>query len=417
MSDSVGARLGPPVDGRFARLWPLIWVVWLPFLIPPVTTLLQSESSPARVVATLAAVALFVAVYLWAAWHTELGGSDRPIAIWRLPGFRWIPLAILYALSFFVIALEGKHWLSLLIYTSASIGGRLPTRLATGMVGKLTLLTAAAGWLTQDDLADAGATTLLVGGIGMSVTILCWAVNTHHALRAAREENARLAVTAERLRIARDLHDLLGHDLSLIALKSELAEYLVATSPERAAAAMRDVAGVARTALREVRAAVAGYRQPTLVSELRGAQEMLSAAGIACTYEGGVITVPPAIEAVLGWTVREGVTNVIRHSRARSCTIRVRQDAARVGIEIVDDGAGATAITGAATWSASENGGNGLSGLAERVASLGGRVEAGPRLQGGFWLFVELPLGGTNRATTAESEGSKQRVGPVGDHS
>src|SRR5258708_14071800 len=106
---------------------------------------------------------------------------------------------------------------------------------------------------------------------------------------------------------------------------------------------------------------------------------MTSAAGIACTYEGGVITVPPAIEAVLGWTVREGVTNVIRHSRARSCTIRVRQDAARVGIEIVDDGAGATAITGAATWSASENGGNGLSGPAAPGAPLCRTVEPAPR--------------------------------------
>jgi two-component system, NarL family, sensor histidine kinase DesK len=273
------------------------------------------------------------------------------------------------------------------------------------MVGKLTLLTAVTAWLVQDDLQDLGATTLLVGGIGMSVVILCWAVNTNRALRAAREENARLAVTAERLRIARELHDLLGHDLSLIALKSELAEYLVASSPEQAVAAMREVASVARTALREVRAAVAGYRQPTLASELRGAQELLSAAGIACTYQGGAVRLPAAIEGVLGWTIREGVTNVIRHSRARTCQIRIRQEVGRVAVEIVDDGVGAMAVTGAGSPTTSGNDGNGLSGLAERVASLGGKFEAGSRLQGGFWLFVELPLAGESRSASAGREG------------
>jgi hypothetical protein len=108
MIDAVGGQREVLVDGRFARLWPLIWAVWLPFLIPPVTTLLQTEPSLARLLATLIAVALFVAVYLWAAWHTELGGSDRPFAIWRLPGSRWIPLALLYALGFFVIAIQGS---------------------------------------------------------------------------------------------------------------------------------------------------------------------------------------------------------------------------------------------------------------------------------------------------------------------
>ncbi len=401
-------------DGRFARLWPLIWAVWLPFLVRPIFVLLQSHTAPLPLAIILVAAVLFVATYLWAAWHTVLGDIAHPIPIWRLPRTRWVPLAILYALSFLVIAIDGKAWLSMLIYTSASIGGRLPTRLAAAMVGKLTLLTAAAAWLTHDDVSDIMTTTLLVGGIGMSVTILCWAVNANRELRAAREENARLAVTAERLRIARDLHDLLGHDLSLIALKSELAEYLVAGSPDQAVAAMREVGGVARTALQEVRAAVAGYRQPTLTSELRGAREMLAAAGISYVEEGGRIAVPPALEAVLGWTVREGVTNVIRHSRARTCTIRVIQKEGSVGVEVVDDGLGAPPTPDTSPLLA-EHGGNGLSGLAERVASLGGKLEAGPRLQGGFWLFVDLPIAEVNGATHPTSVSDKVRVRTAGD--
>jgi two-component system sensor histidine kinase DesK len=406
MIGSVSAPRRPPVEGRFARLWPLTWAVWLLFLYPTLAQLIATQPPPARLVAILAAIALFVAVYLWAAWHTVLDDVDRFVLPWQLPGPRWIPVAALYILSFILIAVDGSRWLQLLIYTSATIGGRLPTRLATGMVGKLTLLTVVAGLLTGAELNDLLATTLLVGGIGMSVVTLCWAVTTNRALRDAREDNARLAVTAERLRIARDLHDLMGHDLSLIALKSELAEYLVATSPDQAVVAMRDVASVARTALQEVRAAVAGYRQPTLASELRGAREMLAAAGVAYACEGAATSVPPALEAVLGWTVREGVTNVIRHSRARSCMIRVIQKPGSVGIEVVDDGPGPLSKAPPEPGS----GGSGLSGLAERVKSLGGTFEAGPRLQGGFWLFVELPIAEQNVATDLAAASLREQV-------
>jgi two-component system sensor histidine kinase DesK len=415
MIDAVEEQRGWPSDRRFTRLSFLLWAVWLPFLVAPTMVLLQSNASPMHLVIVLGAVALFVAVYLWGAFHVQLGGPDELIAPWRLPKSRWLPIAAMYALGFGVVAIDGPNWFPLLIYTGASIGAHLPTRLATGMVAKFTVLTAIAGWLTHAPFAELGSTILQVGGIGESVVILCWAVSTNRALRAAREENARLAVTAERLRIARDLHDLLGHDLSLIALKSELAEYLVPTSPEQAIAAMRDVGSVARTALREVRAAVAGYRQPTLASELRGAQEMLSAAGIAGAVEGSATNVLPAIEGALGWAVREGATNVIRHSRARSCAIRIRQTADRVGVEIVDDGVGAKAASGTTGPGASENGGSGLSGLAERVASLGGKFEAGPRLQGGFWLFVELPLVEASRAASSEVAGIKAGALPGGE--
>jgi two-component system sensor histidine kinase DesK len=226
-------------------------------------------------------------------------------------------------------------------------------------------------------------------------------------LRAARNELARLAVAEERLRFARDLHDLLGHSLSLIALKSELAGQLATTAPERAAAEMRDVEGVARTALHEVREAVAGYRQPSLASELRDAREILTAADIACAYDGASVSVPAAVEAVLAWTVREGVTNVIRHSRARHCTIRVTNEDGHAGVEVIDDGAGAPAVSASAP-SAGGSSGNGLAGLAERVAALDGRCEAGSRPEGGFRLSVVLPVGRTMGAVPSVQVGGFQ---------
>jgi two-component system, NarL family, sensor histidine kinase DesK len=218
--------------------------------------------------------------------------------------------------------------------------------------------------------------------------------------RRLREERAELAryaaVTEERLRIARDLHDLLGHNLSLIALKSELAGRLVLASPERAAVEIGDIERVARTALQEVREAVAGYRQPTLASELRGAREVLAAAGIAYRIEGDealVSGLPTAVEPALAWAVREGITNVVRHSRARSCEVGLARANDEVSVSITDDGPrvvteGVAPVPGPLSAQV----GNGLRGLAERVAALGGRFEAGPLPDGGFRLSVALPL-------------------------
>ena len=233
--------------------------------------------------------------------------------------------------------------------------------------------------------------------------------------RAAREEVARLAVMTERLRIARDLHDLLGHNLSLIVLKSELARRLVGVSPERAVVEISDVEQVTRSTLQEVREAVGNYRQPTLSNELHGAQEILAAAGIAYRYESDesnesdessqsdLETFPTAIEAALAWAIREGVTNVIRHSLAHQCTIRVTRDMYDAHVEVLDDGAGdalvsatqpkdAVPANGTNNGGTGSNGGNGLRGLAERVETLGGHFQAGPRAGGGFCLAVSVPL-------------------------
>ncbi len=200
-------------------------------------------------------------------------------------------------------------------------------------------------------------------------------VNSNALLVEARTELARLAAEGERTRIARDLHDLLGHSLSAISVKSELAERLAAHDPSAAAREIREVAELSRRALGDVRAAVANFHDVTLAGELATGHEILRAAGIEGDLPRSVEVVDEATQELFGWVVREGLTNVVRHSHARHC--RVRVDAQSV--EITDDGA-----SGGATY------GHGLSGLAVRVASAGGRLEAGPDGSGGWRLAVTL---------------------------
>jgi two-component system sensor histidine kinase DesK len=201
-------------------------------------------------------------------------------------------------------------------------------------------------------------------------------------LTAARAELARMAVAAERERFARDLHDLLGHTLSVITLKAELAGRLLPGRPDDAAREVADLEGVARAALSEVRETVSGYRQPTLERELAGAKMALAAARIDAQVESAIGALDPAAEAVLAWTVREGATNVIRHSGARRCRISLGCADGEARVEIADDGNGTAAATG----------GNGLAGLRERALAVGGVLEAGVGSDGGFHLVARVPV-------------------------
>jgi two-component system sensor histidine kinase DesK len=191
-----------------------------------------------------------------------------------------------------------------------------------------------------------------------------------------------LAVSEERLRIARDVHDLLGHSLSVIALKSELARKLVEREPGRAAAELDDIQSVSRKALGDVREAVQGYRQLGLAEALESARRALTAAGIDCDLTEADVTLPADVDAVLAWAVREGTTNVIRHSHALHCAIRVRAEAQRAAVEIEDDGDAQPALEQ----------GTGLSGLRERAERVRGELEAGARPDGGFRLRLTVPL-------------------------
>ena len=205
------------------------------------------------------------------------------------------------------------------------------------------------------------------------------------ALAEARAELARLAAENERIRIARDLHDVLGHSLTTITVKAGLARRLGAADPARALSQIAEVEELCRQALADVRSAVSGYRDVTLAGELARGRELLRASGIAAELPTATDVVDPAHQELFGWTVREGLTNVVRHARARSCAIRL----SRSVIEIVDDGVGEPAPAADAPV------GNGLSGLRERVAAAGGQVDAGPLQAGGWQLRVTVaPDGG-----------------------
>lgn len=193
-------------------------------------------------------------------------------------------------------------------------------------------------------------------------------------LRLAHDEIERLAKVAERERIARDLHDLLGHTLSVITLKSELASRLAARDPVRAEREMFEVAQVSRQALKETREAVRGYRARDLSGELGAAKAMLAAAGVRLEYFAEPLTLTPAQEGTLALALREAVTNVVRHAQASSCTVRLTRAEGEVRLEVADDGLGKGAPDG-----------SGVTGMRERAELLGGGLEvkgnaAGTRL-------------------------------------
>jgi two-component system sensor histidine kinase DesK len=203
-------------------------------------------------------------------------------------------------------------------------------------------------------------------------------IQSNRELAAARAEVARLAAENERTRIARDLHDLLGHSLTTITVKAGLARRLSERGEtDRATAEIGEVERLSRRTLADVRAAVSGHRDITLAGELATAREVLRAAGILADLPGSVDIVDPSLSELFGWVVREGITNVVRHSRATHCTIVFGPD----WIEVVDDGRGGRTAPGT---------GSGLAGLRERVAGFGGTVAAHP-LASGWRLRVDVP--------------------------
>lgn len=205
-------------------------------------------------------------------------------------------------------------------------------------------------------------------------------------LRAAREELARRAVEKERLRFSRDLHDLLGHTLSVIVVKSEAARRLAPRDLQAALAQVTDIESVGRQALTEIREAVTGYREGSLSTELDRARSALTAAGIEPVVRQSGTPLAPQTEALLGWVVREAVTNAVRHSRASRCEITVDGTPERVRLTVADDGGVPSTPPAVAI------GGSGLKGLTERLAAAGGSLRAGPSPRGGFTVTAELPV-------------------------
>jgi two-component system sensor histidine kinase DesK len=205
-------------------------------------------------------------------------------------------------------------------------------------------------------------------------------------LRAVLEENVGLAAVAERERIARDLHDVLGHTLSVIVLKAELAYRLVDSDPARAANEMVDVEKTARTALAEIREAIGGYRSRGFAAEIEAARLTLDSAGVTLVAESipaNTAKLSPQEETALALVLREAVTNIVRHARATTCRLRFVTEAGHRRLVVEDDGQHAIAREG-----------NGLRGMRERVESLGGHfsLERGTGPESGTRLVIDLPF-------------------------
>ncbi|WP_306216397.1 sensor histidine kinase, partial [Actinoplanes sp. RD1] len=185
-------------------------------------------------------------------------------------------------------------------------------------------------------------------------------------LRLAQQELATMAVQQERARIAADLHDILGHSLTVVTVKAELAQRLLDVDVRRARAELRDLEVLARDALADVRATALGMRGISLPGEIAAAREALAAANVEAVLPGAADEVPSRVRELFAWTIREAVTNVVRHAGASRCEVRLSPSS----VEVLDDGCGGGGVPGD---------GQGLRGLRERAAALGGQVSAGPR--------------------------------------
>jgi two-component system sensor histidine kinase DesK len=364
-----------PSGPMATRLRALVWLGFLAF--PFEATITEAHTPGLHKAVVVGAGVLFAAIYT----GVVLGGA------WELPR-RSVEAAVvvLLILATFATIYDSQGWAYLFIYTVFPALRIFGVRLST--VAGVAALAAAVGGIAGLPAGTELAVPLIVLGAGTSMFGVYQLVEANQKLRRAEADEARLAVEAERLRFARDLHDLLGHSLSVITLKSEVAGRLLGTDLDRAATEVAEIEQTARRALREVREAVSGYRRASLLIEVAGARTALAAAGITWHEQLPDVELPPAVEAVVAWTVREGVTNVVRHSRATSCTLSVHVDATTVQTTVADDGRGVPA----AKTTAGLTPGFGLVGLGERVKQLGGELVAGPGPGGGFELRASVPV-------------------------
>lgn len=389
------------------------WVgIWLLYLAGPVGETLQSGTPMSARIWGGLGLTLFVLSYLLLIFRHMWRRTTRPL----IYGLLGVMLGLSAGLSW---ALDGS-WLVLFIFTSVSSAVVLPWKQSRWSIPLITVLLLAIGarypqlhgyYLFAYALPALGSGFMMVGVQHL--------IHTTAELRLARQEVARLAANDERLRLARDLHDLLGHSLSLITLKSELAGRMLPGRPEDAARQVADIEQVSRQALVDVREAVTGYRRPRLAVELAAARAALRTAGIELiadpALEGEYRGLAADEEGALAWALREAATNILRHSGAHRCELLLSEEweadeSRRLCLTVLDDGEGPPRA---------QHDGNGLSGLRERIGLAGGRLETGPAPRGrGFVLRACVPLGAAARPgipAPASDSAPRPEAGPAAD--
>lgn len=346
---------------HFLGWTPYAWLVYLFFFyLQPI----YGHASVREWVITIAATLVFLVLYFRGYW---------------LCGWSLVLNTAGIALIGVLLTPHNPGAIAFFIYASAFVAFSGDTSFALKLLGALLAILSVEAWFLHFSLGTwlTGAVfVLIVGGVNIH---FAQARRDARKLEMAQEEVEHLAKVAERERIARDLHDVLGHTLSVIVLKSELASKLMDRDPERAKNEIRDVEKISRDALADVRHAIRGYRAKGLSEEMARARATLETAGVRFDCETREIGLTPAQESVLALVMREAVTNVVRHAEARTCKVELQRVNGDCMLQIEDDGRGGFQIEG-----------HGIRGMRERIEALGGHVE---RSTGqGTRIKIILPL-------------------------
>ncbi|MGW7418165.1 sensor histidine kinase [Streptomyces sp. NPDC054863] len=382
-------------------LYVLPWFISLGVMLPLPSDLVRESGPVALAQGLLAVVLVQCALSMHAlsrGFAHRLHGAPAP---WRTTTVSLVLGGVVVALAVILQATgglnarndDGSGLIVLLWY------GLFPTMMsvyAMSTVRRLVLWTFVAAVLVATAAGVATHRLELAVGSALSILLLgafglvayrssVWFIAMVWELDRARDAQARLAVAEERLRFGRDLHDVMGRNLAVIALKSELAVQLARRGRPEAAEQMAEVQRIAQESQREVREVVRGYREADLRNEIEGARGVLAAAGISCLVEDGLGTdLPAGLQSALGWVVRETTTNVLRHGNPKSCTLRLTSDGVRALLVVENDGTAAESAVGPS--------GSGLAGLRERLAAVGGTLVAGATEEGTFRVTAEVPL-------------------------
>ncbi len=382
-------------QSRWTRSWRRAALLSIPlvYLIFVVVSVRQNSSGTAAVVGyTL--LATFAACWLVTPAVLSPDTSRRRFWVWY---------AFLVALAVaelpFARAAGFVLFVFITLLTVARLGARSVPFVAVMSLAALLVPVAVGSWHVSLAKSFGDVTPVAIPVVAITMAAVMQVVRANQVLAETRAELARLAAENERIRIARDLHDLLGHSLTTITVKAGLARRLGPTNPAGAVDQITEVEDLCRRVLADVRAAVSGYREVTLASELARGGELLRVSGITADLPTATDVADPAHQELFGWAVREGLTNVIRHSRARSCAVRVSASC----VEILDDGHGSAAPHG-----------NGLRGLRERAAAAGGGVDAGPVQPAGWRLRVWVPAADAPPAADGTAPAARDTVSAAG---